>query len=143
MGFLDLFRKKGDARESAVMSGAPPRRADEETRAFNAAAELLLDKRFDECIAAYQALAEWFPRRESDCAAQIGAARYFLGQYDLAIEAYVKARAAGADEELMDDNIWEACEAAFRKSGERRYADRYRELCADGQHLKAASQLLA
>lgn len=115
---------------------------DAESDAFNAASALMLDRKYVECIAAYEALALKYPERMGDAHSQIGAARYFLGDFHKAIESYVAARTHGADGSMMDDNLWEACEALIKK-GEKTAAQRYLELCPDGSYVKKAQKALS
>lgn len=78
---------------------------------INAAADLLLAKKFTEAIAAYEAIAREHPGSAADCESQIGAAWFFLGDYPRAIEFYRSALAKGADRGMMADNIQEAEQA--------------------------------
>ena len=80
--------------------------------------------------------------QRGDAESQIGAAHYFLGDFHKAIEFYVAARTHGADESMMDDNLWEACEALVNK-GEKAAAQRYLELCPEGSYVKKAKKALS
>jgi tetratricopeptide (TPR) repeat protein len=131
------FTEAKAAREAFLANAQP----DEESDAFNAASGLMLDRKDAECIAAYEALGQRYPERLGDTLSQIGAAQFFLGQLDEAIESYVAARTHGADESMMDDNIWEACEALIRK-GQTAAAQRYLELCPTGSFVKQAKKAL-
>jgi tetratricopeptide (TPR) repeat protein len=115
---------------------------DDEDRAFNAAAGLMLKKAFQPTIEAYQELAKKYPERVGDCESQIGAAYHFLQKYDTAIEYYLSAEKNGADRRMMDDNIWEACLAAFTKSNDKAYIQKYLELRPTGNYTKKANKLL-
>jgi hypothetical protein len=103
---------------------------------------LLATQKFDEAIAAYEAIAADFPHRRGDAESQIGAAYYFKGDYIRAIELYVAARENGADSDMMDDNIWEAVEtlanATKDADAKRRWLARYLELCPRGKYQKYA-----
>ncbi|MGB0680221.1 MAG: hypothetical protein ACPGUV_11210 [Polyangiales bacterium] len=85
--------------------------SDERTRRCNEAACLLVGQELDAAIAAYTKLMEDFPDERGAALGQIGAAYYFKGEYQRAIEHYEAARAAGADVDMMQDNIDEAKEA--------------------------------
>lgn len=148
MAFLkSLF---GSTSTEQDFSGAKKRReaflanatTDAESDAVNAAAGLMLDRKYVECIAAYAAVAEQYPERRGEAESQIGAAHYFLGDLHKAIEFYVLARTHGADESMMDDNLWEACEALVKK-GEKAAAQRYLELCPTGSSVKKAQKALS
>lgn len=115
---------------------------DDESSAVNAASGLMLDQKYAESIAAYEAIAARYPDRRGEAESQIGAAHYFLGDFHKAIEFYVSARTNGADESMMDDNLWEACEALVKK-GEKAAAQRYLELCPNGSYVKKAQKALA
>jgi hypothetical protein len=115
---------------------------DDVAKEFNVASGLMLDRKFPECIAEYERLAAKYPTRAAQCLSQIGAARFFLGEYDAAIFAYVKAREGGEDEEMMDDNLWEACEKAAEVTGRRQeYGRRYLDLSPNGRYRKQALKL--
>ncbi len=77
-------------------------------REFNEATGLLLDKRYHDAIAAFQAYAERFPERRGDSYGSIGAAHFFLGAYEEAIGWYRAAITHGADAQKMQENIAEA-----------------------------------
>ncbi len=78
---------------------------------INDAAGLLLDRRYEDAIVAYTAIAEAHPDHRDTAYSQIGAACYFLGRYQDALDWYEKALAHGADASTMRDNIEEAREA--------------------------------
>lgn len=115
---------------------------DGETAEVNAACALMLDRKYDQVKPAWDAIAAKYPHRRGEADSQIGAAEYFKGDFHKAIEFYVSARDNGADESMMDDNIWEACEALVKK-GEKAAAQRYLELCPDGSYVKQARKALS
>ncbi len=82
--------------------------SDPKSHALNQAAGLLLDKRFQEAIAAFSSCAERYPETRGTAYANIGAAHFFLGDYHEAIRWYRQGEAHGADPALMRDNIEEA-----------------------------------
>lgn len=84
---------------------------DEISEKVNAAARLLLSRDYEGSIRAYQAIAVQHPERRGDCEGQIGAAHYFLGDYEAALSHYESARDHGADPDMMQDNIDEARQA--------------------------------
>lgn len=119
-------------------------KGDDEHARMNAAARLMTSKKFDECIAAFTAIAADFPERRGDCESQIGAARYFKGDYEGALVDYVAARDHGADAGMMDDNIWEAIEALAKPLAEpakREVYMRYSTLCPNGSYTKKLKKL--
>jgi TolA-binding protein len=146
MGFLGtLFKKtsnevdfEGAKRERAAFLSKVT--TNSESDAINAAAGLMLDRKYAEAIIAYQDVIARFPSRRGTAESQIGAAHYFLGDFQKAIEFYVAAREHGEDASMMDDNIWEATEALVKK-GEKGAAQRYLELCPQGSYVKKAQKL--
>ena len=116
---------------------------DDLSEQFNAAAKLMMNQSYQGCIQAYHALAEKYPDRKGDCQSQIGAAYYFLGDYDQAIENYLSARKNGIDPDMMDDNLWEACEALYKKTQDKTHISKYLEYCPAGNYAKKANKILA
>ncbi|MCC5944593.1 MAG: hypothetical protein JJT94_06630 [Bernardetiaceae bacterium] len=115
----------------------------DEDRAFNFAAQLMAKGAYQNCIQAYQQLCERYPDQRGTCEGQIGAAYFFLGEYEQAIHYYLEARehdASNAD--MMDDNIWEACETIYNEHGNRRAIEQYAVYCPDGKYLKKAAAIL-
>jgi tetratricopeptide (TPR) repeat protein len=115
---------------------------DDEDKSFNAASGLMLKGAFNETIEAYQDLAQKYPHRKGDCESQVGAAYHFLKNYDKAIECYVSAERNGADANMMDDNIWEACLAAYQITEEKNYIRQYLEIRPNGNYVKKAKKFL-
>jgi DNA-binding SARP family transcriptional activator len=83
---------------------------------INAAAQQLTSQRFDDCIAAYHAIAAQHPEEQGTCLGQIGACYFFKGEFSTAIQHYTAAKKSGADPEMMDDNIQEAQEELAKLS---------------------------
>jgi tetratricopeptide (TPR) repeat protein len=111
-------------------------------KAINAAATMMMKKMYNEAIAAYQHIAEKFPKEKGTAHGQIGAAHFFKGDYEKAIEYYVSARSNGEHAGMMDDNIWEACETLYKQSQDKKWANKYLELCPEGAYKKQANELL-
>jgi TolA-binding protein len=114
----------------------------DETAEVNAACALMLDQKFDEVKPAWDAIAAKYPHRRGEADSQIGAAEFFKGDFHKAIEFYASARSHGEDASMMDDNIWEACEALVKK-GDKAAAQRYLELCPEGSYVKQARKALS
>lgn len=108
----------------------------------NTASKLMLSGAYDESIELYREIMEADPEEAGTSLSQIGAAEYFKGNYDKAIGHYAAARDAGFDSDMIDDNIWEACEALHKQDGNSAHAERYLALCPDGSYVKAAKKLL-
>jgi hypothetical protein len=82
---------------------------------INAAARLMTSRRWDEAAAEYHAIGTAHPEQRGTCWSQVGAALYFLGRYDEAIQWYEAAAREGADAEMMRMNIDEARETIARR----------------------------
>ncbi|MBZ4283831.1 hypothetical protein LAJ55_13555, partial [Streptococcus pneumoniae] len=78
----------------------------DKNKEFNSAANFMLEQMYDECIEAYQLLQEKYPSELGTCQAQIGAAYFFKDEFEKAISYYILAKENGADEGMMDDNVW-------------------------------------
>lgn len=116
--------------------------SDDQSKLFNAASGMMLGKNFDGAIEAFGKLAEKYPERAETCESQIGAAWYFKGDYDKAINHYVNALNKGADAGMMDDNVWEAAEALYNKNNDKAPIQKYLSIFPDGQYVKKANKLM-
>lgn len=142
MGLFSFLFGKPDLDDAARLQdalGAKTVGRDVHAR-INHAARLLTSRKFDEAIDAYTQIAQDFPEERGTCLSQVGAAWYFKGEFARAIEAYVIARDAGADADMMDDNLWEACEALAKKEPAQKAAHlaAYLRHCPNGKHRRAA-----
>ena len=90
---------------------------------ISAASRLLLGGAHQEAIAAYEQIASAHPDRIGICQIGIGAAHYFLGNYEIAIDFYERALANGEDPTTIDDNIEEARQAIAKLDHHRRWLD--------------------
>lgn len=82
---------------------------------INAAARLMTSGRYDEAAAEYHAIGQQYPAERGTCWSQVGAALYFLGRYEEAIQWYEVAEREGADAEMMRMNVDEAREAIAKR----------------------------
>ncbi len=110
---------------------------------FNFASGLMLKGAYQPCIEAYEKLMEKYPDSLGSCESQIGAAHFFLGDYEKAIQFYLQARDHGMDADMMDDNLWEACDTLYQVDGNKAHIERYIELCPDGSYVRKAQRILA
>ena len=110
---------------------------------FNFASGLMLKGAYQACIEAYEKLTEKYPDSQATNESQIGAAYFFLGDYEKAVDYYLAARDHGMDADMMDDNLWEAFEVLYKKNGDKKHIERYLELCPGGSYVKKANKLLA
>jgi tetratricopeptide (TPR) repeat protein len=113
---------------------------DDAGQQWNAAARLLTGQLYQEAVAAFEALGRRYPDRLGAALSQVGAARFFLGDYDAAIDDYVAARDHGFDADMTDDNVWEACLALHAK-GVATAGRRYLAACPQGRYAKKAARL--
>ncbi len=107
------------------------------------ASSMLTSRRFNESIELYKKLAENYPNNKGLYLSQVGAGFYFLNDFDKAIEYYLKAKNENADSNMMDDNIWEACEAIYKKNNDKKAIERYFEYYPDGNYIKKAKKILS
>ena len=75
---------------------------------INGAAQLMTEGEFDACIQAYAHIKNAHPEQAALCESQVGAAEFFKGNFDNAIQLYRLAKSLGADVAMMDMNIAEA-----------------------------------
>jgi tetratricopeptide (TPR) repeat protein len=113
-----------------------------ENYASNFASQLMMNGQYKECIAYYLAIAEQYPHKRGLSESQIGAAYYFLGNYVEAIKYYLQARDNGMNPDMMDDNIWEACETIYQKTNDLVAIEQYLNLCPKGKFIENAKILL-
>jgi tetratricopeptide (TPR) repeat protein len=109
---------------------------------INDAAGLMLNKDYTGAIAAYESIMEKYPEEKGVCLGQIGAAEYFLGNYETSLERYIEAKNSGEDNDMMEDNIWEACETIHKEKGSSAGVERYISLYPQGRYIKKAIKLL-
>ena len=102
-------KREGEKAAAALSSGTVEQR-------MAAATKLLTGKRYKECIEAYRRVGADVPERWGDCLANMGAAYFFLSDFEKAIACYTQAIKHGVDEEMMKDNIAEAKEAQMSRS---------------------------
>jgi tetratricopeptide (TPR) repeat protein len=148
MGFFDfLFGKKKMTLDEANQvnqqyTAQNPVPASNQSAMVRQASNLMTSRKFQESIAMYEEMATRFPESKGTYLGQMGAGYYFLGDYAQAIDYYVQAREAGAMADMMDDNIWEACEAIYENSRNKADVERYFELCPKGGHAREANKIL-
>ncbi|MDD3877084.1 MAG: hypothetical protein PHT69_10710 [Bacteroidales bacterium] len=147
MGLFDfLFKKKSLTLEEAdklndTFIAKNPIPKDDENSMMRQAAKLMSGQQFEDSIELYTKLAENYPANRGLYQSQIGAAYYFLADYNKAISFYTAALNNGADKGMMDDNIWEATEALFKQTGEKAHLDNYKLLFPEGNYVKKAEKL--
>ncbi len=75
---------------------------------INGAAQLMTEGEFDACIQTYAHIKNAHPEQAALCESQVGAAEFFKGNFENAIQHYESAKLLGADETMMNMNIAEA-----------------------------------
>ena len=73
---------------------------------------------------------------------QMAQIEFASGHYKTAITCYLKAMKYGADEDAMDDNIWESFRNLYRKNQDEDYVKNYFEWVPFGAHHSEAKALL-
>jgi tetratricopeptide (TPR) repeat protein len=115
-------------------------------RGLSLAGDKMREHDYHAAIYIYRKLAKHFPEHRQECESQIGTAFYCLGKYNKAIENYIAARVHGADNERMDEQIWQACctlyEEAHDPVKQREPINLYLTLCPQGCHQAHAKELL-
>jgi len=115
---------------------------DKRSEKFNIASSMLLNRAYDASIDCYNYLMEKYPDSIAECQSQIGACYYFTKEYKKAIEYYLVARKNGANESMMDDNVWEACEALFKIDKNPSVILDYLDHYPEGNYKKKAKRIL-
>ena len=151
MGFFDfLFGKKKttladvDAENKAFVAANPMPASMEDGR-MRKASGYMAGGEFAKAVELYRELADRYPENRGLYLGQVGAAYYFMSDFDSAISYYQQARKEGADESMMDDNMWEASEEIYNAGGDGAKAaiERYLALYPSGNYVKRANKLLA
>ncbi|GAA3649446.1 tetratricopeptide repeat protein [Flavivirga jejuensis] len=146
--FNSLFGKKKMTLDEANAKNQDfitknPEPKDDENSLMRQASNMLTNRKFDESIEFYKRLAENYPENKGLYLSQVGVGFYFLNDFDKAIEYYLKAKNEGADSNMMDDNIWEACEAIYNKNNDKKAIERYLEYYHNGNYAKKAKKILS
>lgn len=149
MGLFDFFRKKkssitldeGNAINQSYIENNPVPENDENAL-LRQGSSLLTSRDFQGSIQVFQQMVEKFPAKKGLYLSQIGANYYFMGEYQMAIDYYVKGLEAGGDRSMMDDNIWEATEEVYQAEPGPAPVQRYLDLFPNGNSKKKAEKLL-
>jgi len=148
MGLFDfLFGKKKMTLETADKTNDKfiaknPVPTNDENDLMRKAAKSMSSQNFAEAIELYTQLANRYPTNKGLYEGQIGAAYYFLGDYAKAIESYTSALHNGGDKNMMDDNIWEAAEAIYGQTKDKKAIEEYVIVFPNGNYKKKAEKLL-
>ncbi|WP_400078148.1 tol-pal system YbgF family protein [Winogradskyella sp. R77965] len=115
---------------------------DKRSKQFNLASAMLLSKAYDFSIDSYKFLMTKYPDAKAECQSQIGACYYFKREYKKAIEYYLKARTNGANESMMDYNVWEAYLAIYNANKNSTSMLNYLEYFPEGKYSKKAKKMI-
>jgi tetratricopeptide (TPR) repeat protein len=110
---------------------------------FLFATEQLQKGAYEYCIELYQHLCTRYSDMESSCQYQIGMARFFLGEYEQAVECYLAAYGQGVNVETIEDDIWEAYEMLYKETQNIAYIIQYMEYCPCGRYVKEAKKIVS
>lgn len=114
---------------------------DDEGAMVNAASQLLLSGAFAESIKAYELIMSKYPASQGSCLTSIGACHFFLGDYEKAVECYLRAGDAGAPAAMIEDNIFEAAETDFQKNKRIVLLEKYLSLYPEGRYARKAKEI--
>ena len=76
--------------------------------------KLLREGPFEMSIQMYEALIQKYPEERDRYENGIGSAFVKLGQYDKAVEFYLKARSHGMHPDISDKHIWDASQKQYK-----------------------------
>jgi tetratricopeptide (TPR) repeat protein len=153
--FNALFGNKKSLKEADKLNddhlAKNPVAKNDENEMMRNASKLMTSKKFQESLDLYKKLSENYPDNRGLYESQVGAAYYFLGEYEKAVEYYISAMNNGGNKSMMDDNIWEAAEAFSKldillENGSiinpKNLIEKYLELFPNGSYAKKAKQVL-
>ncbi len=120
-----------------------PTPANQENEDMRNASKALTSGRFDDAIQLYTVMSEKYTEKKGLYLSQVGASYFFLGNYDKAIELYMDGKDAGADEGMMDDNVWEACLEIHKQENNNEPIERYLKYFPNGGYVKKANKILS
>jgi len=118
---------------------------DEYNSSFNKACRLIPQRQYTEAITMFESIrgnsADAYEK--GSCENQIGACHFFLGDFEKALEFYIKSFHSGYDKRVIDYNIWEACEELMKIDGNKaKWSQHYLELLPDGEYARKAKKNL-
>jgi tetratricopeptide (TPR) repeat protein len=87
---------------------------------INLAGKLLTGQQFKEAIKVYETIVFRFPEETAQCLNAIGACYYYLEDYELAIQFYMKALESGELKSRVEYNVWESCQSIIDRLSDRK-----------------------
>ncbi|WP_347069965.1 hypothetical protein [Flavobacterium sp. WV_118_3] len=156
MGLLKLlFGKKENTlndldKKNDEFIAKNPVAKDDENEMMRNASKLMTSGKFQESLALFKTLSEKYPNNKGLYESQVGAAYYFLGAYENAVDYYISSMKNGGDKSMMDDNIWEAAEAYSKLDSHtndgsvnpKKLIEKYLEIFPNGSYSKKAKSIL-
>jgi pentatricopeptide repeat protein len=104
--------------------------------------KLLREGPFEMSIRMYEALIKKYPEERDRYENGIGSAYVKLGQYEKAIEFYLKAKSHGMHPDISDKHIWDACQKQYKHTGQSELLENYHVYSPEGKYLSQAETLL-
>ncbi|BDS15209.1 tetratricopeptide repeat protein [Aureispira anguillae] len=112
-----------------------------EKAAINHACQLLKTGAYLQAVYAFQKIMDLLPAQKGLCENQIGAAYFFLHQYQDAFNHYLLSLEYNFDTKMLDYNLWEAAEAYFKITGDHSLVKIYLNRFPNGDFQQAAQEL--
>ena len=110
---------------------------------FNQACRLIPKKQYAEAIALFESVRENSDDayEKASCESQIGVCHFFMGDFEKALAFYTDSFRSGYDKDVIDYNIWEACEELMKIDGNKaKWSQQYLEVLPDGQYARKAKK---
>ena len=141
--FSSLFRGKRCTPKEEYKQKKPNLRiVSEEDTLEQQASNAMSNGEFEQSVELYLELACKYPLRKGLYLSRVGAAYYFLTEFDKAIAYYLEAKQQGMDEVLMDANVWKACSTQYNNTHDIMDIKKYLEYFPEGKYTKKAQKLL-
>ncbi len=119
--------------------------ADDYNSVFNQACRLIPQGRYTEAITLFESVHKHSTDdyEKGSCESQIGACHFFLGDFENALEFYTRSFHSGYDKNVVDFNIWEACEELMKIDGNMaRWSQYYLGVFPNGDYAKKAKKYI-
>lgn len=104
--------------------------------------KLLREGPFEMSIQMYEALIQKYPEERDRYENGIGSAFVKLGQYDKAVEFYLKARSHGMHPDISDKHIWDASQKQYKNTGSTALLEKYNQHVNEGKYRQQVEDLL-
>lgn len=104
--------------------------------------KLLREGPFEMSIQMYEALIQKYPEERDRYENGIGSAFVKLGQYDKAVEFYLKARSHGMHPDISDKHIWDASQKQYKNTGSTELLEKYNRHVNEGKYRQQVEDIL-